>query len=50
MIICFQKGQAEILLMLKTFEIDMSFKRVGTAGLDKVVIAANIPRINKGII
>jgi len=32
------------------FEIDMSFKRVGTAGLDKVVIATNVPRINKGII
>ena len=36
--------------MLKTFEIDMSFKRVGIARLDKVVIAANIPGINKGII
>jgi len=40
----------EILLILKTFEIDMSFKRVGTARLDKVVIAVNIPGINKGII
>jgi len=28
----------------------MSFKQVGTAGLDKVVIAANVPGINKGII
>jgi len=50
MITCFQKGQAEILLTLKTFKIDMSFKQVGTAGLNEVVIAANIPRINKGII
>ena len=40
----------EILLTLKTFEIDISFKQVGTAKLNKVVIAVNIPRINKGII
>ena len=36
--------------MLKTFKINMSFKRVDTARLDKVVIIVNIPRINKGII
>lgn len=40
----------EILLTLKTFKINISFKRVGTAGLDKVVIIVNIPRIKKGII
>ena len=40
----------EILLTLKTFKIDISFKQVGIAGLDKVVIIVNIPRINKGII
>ena len=27
----------------------MLFKRVGTARLDKVIIAINIPGINKGI-
>ena len=32
------------------FKINMLFKRVGTAGLDKVVIAVNVPGINKGII
>ena len=40
----------EILLTLKTFKIDMLFKRVGIARLDEVVIAINVPRINKGII
>ena len=40
----------EILLTLKMFKIDMLFKRVSTAGLDKVIITINIPRINKGII
>jgi hypothetical protein len=32
------------------FKIDMLFKQVSTARLDKVIIIANIPRINKGII
>ena len=36
--------------MLKTFKINILFKRVDIARLDKVVIIANIPRINKGII
>ena len=36
--------------MLKTFKINMSFKRVSTSRLDKVVIVVNVPRINKGII
>jgi hypothetical protein len=40
----------EILLTLKTFKINISFKRVGIARLDKVIITANVPRINKGII
>ena len=40
----------EILLILKTFEIDMSFKWVGIARLNEVVIAVNVPGINKGII
>jgi hypothetical protein len=40
----------EILLTLKMFEINMLFKWVGTARLDKVVIVVNIPGINKGII
>ena len=50
MITCFHEGQAKILSTLKTFEVDMSFKRVGTVGLDEVVIAANVPGINKGIL
>ena len=40
----------EILLTLKTFEINMSFKWVGTAKLNKIIIAVNVPGINKGII
>ena len=40
----------EILLTLKTFKINMSFKQVNTAELNEVVITANVPRINKGII
>ena len=40
----------EILLTLKIFEIDMSFKWIGIARLNEVVIAINIPGINKGII
>jgi len=40
----------EILSTLKMFEIDISFKWVSTAGLDKVIITTNIPGINKGII
>ena len=36
--------------MLKTFKINILFKRVGTDRLDKVAITINIPRINKGII
>ena len=40
----------EILLTLKIFKINILFKQVGIARLDKVVIAVNIPRINKGII
>ena len=50
MITCFHEGQAKILSTLKTFEVDMSFKRVGTAGLDEVVIAANVPGISKDIL
>jgi hypothetical protein len=40
----------KILLTLKIFKIDMSFKWVSIAKLDKVVIAINIPGINKGIL
>ena len=40
----------EILLTLKTFKINISFKWVSTARLDEVVIAVNVPGINKGII
>ena len=36
--------------MLKTFKINISFKWVGIARLDKVIIIANISGINKGII
>jgi len=36
--------------MLKTFKINILFKQVGIARLDKVIITINIPRINKGII
>jgi hypothetical protein len=32
------------------FKINILFKRVSTARLDKVIITVNIPRINKGII
>jgi len=32
------------------FKINISFKQVGIAGLDKVVITTNVPGINKGII
>ena len=46
----FYKGQAKILSTLKTFEVDMSFKQVSTVGLDEVIIAANVPRINKSIL
>ena len=40
----------EILLTLKIFKINISFKWVGTARLNKVVIVANVFGINKGII
>jgi hypothetical protein len=40
----------KILLTLKTFKVNMSFKQVSTAELNKVVIAINIPGINKGIL
>ena len=50
MITCFHEGQAKILSTLKTFEVDMSFKQIGTVGLDKVVIATNISKISKGIL
>ena len=36
--------------MLKTFKINIFFKRVNTINLNKVVIIINIPKINKGII
>ena len=47
---CFYKRQAKILSTLKIFKVDISFKQVSTARLDKVVIATNIPRISKGIL
>ena len=47
---CFYKRQAKILSTLKTFEVDIFFKQVNTVGLDKVIIATNIPGINKGIL
>jgi hypothetical protein len=40
----------KILSTLKIFKVNMSFKQVSTARLNKVVIAVNIPRINKGIL
>jgi hypothetical protein len=39
-----------MLWTLKIFEVDISFKQVGTVGLNKVVIAVNVPGINKGIL
>jgi hypothetical protein len=37
-----------MLLTLKIFKVDMSFKQANTAKLNKVIIAINIPKINKG--
>ena len=40
---CIFKEQAELLLDLDFFEIDMSYKRIGKAGLNEVVSAALSP-------
>ena len=47
---CFYKGQAKILLILKILKVNISFKRVNIARLNKVIIAANVPKISKGIL
>jgi hypothetical protein len=49
MIVCIFKEQAELLLDLDFFEIDMSYKRIGKAGLNEVVFAALIPRHGKSM-
>jgi hypothetical protein len=50
MIFCFFLQQAEILLNLSSFEVDMSFKRVKTKGLNEVVLASYIVEHGKGMI
>jgi hypothetical protein len=48
MIICFYDEQAQILLGLTSFEIDMSFKRIKTKGLNEVVLASYMIEHGKG--
>jgi hypothetical protein len=48
MIICFFRQQAEILLNLSSFEVDMSFKRIRTNGLNEVAFASYIVEHGKG--
>ena len=48
MIVCFYKQQAKILMELPSFEVDMSFKRMKTKGLNEVALAAYIPEHGKG--
>ena len=48
MIVCFFKQQAEILLDLNSFEVDMSFKRIKMKGLNEVVLAAYLVEHGKG--
>ena len=40
MIICFFKSQAQALLQLSSFEVDMTFSRIATKGLNEIVFAA----------
>ena len=48
MILCFYDAQAEILLDQVSFEVDMSFKRIKTKGLNEVVLAAYMVEHGKG--
>jgi hypothetical protein len=43
MIICGFKDQLTLLLSLKSFEIDMSYKRVKESGLNEVIFATFLP-------
>ena len=49
MILCFLDEQARVLLKQKSFEVDMSFKRIKTKGLNEVVLAAYISEHGKGM-
>jgi hypothetical protein len=48
MIICFFEEQIKILIDLTSFEIDMSFKRIKTKGLNEVVLASYLAEHGKG--
>jgi hypothetical protein len=47
-IICFFKRQVEILFKLKSFEVDMSFKRIRDDNTNEIVFAAFLLKLNKG--
>jgi hypothetical protein len=42
MIICLFKEQAQLLVKQKTFEVDMSFKRVFEKDINEVIFAAHL--------
>lgn len=48
MIICFLRDQAELLLSLSSFEIDMSYKRIKFNKMNEVVFATYMTQHGKG--
>ena len=48
-IICFFKEQVKQLVMQKSFEVDMGFKRVQDPNINEIVFAAYMPEIRKSI-
>lgn len=49
MVICFTKIQAQILLELESFEVDMSYKRIKARDINEVVFATFHPKLNKSM-
>jgi len=48
MIICFLKAQAEIFLQQKTFEVDMSYKRIRQKDMNEIIFAGFFREHGKG--
>jgi hypothetical protein len=50
MIICFLQEQAKIFLAQRTFEVDMSFKRILERNMNEIVFAVWLEEHGKSII
>jgi hypothetical protein len=49
MIVCILKEQAELLIDMDFFEVDMSYKRIGKDDLNEVVFAIFLPNHGKSM-